>query len=124
MGAKHVGRGLADGGGFDSLFEGREVRRRQKRNGDPFLKLQLGDVTGAIEAVARLHAAKLPLRLVTHTTPTTQTTLPARLSGLGLEITGEGLVTPGPAARSAPGGGWRTGPEGRWPGPGPRRSRS
>jgi len=55
---------------------------------------------GAIEAVARLHAAKLPLRFVTNTTTKTKQTLLARLSGLGLEITGEELFTPGQAARS------------------------
>jgi len=55
---------------------------------------------GAIEAVARLHAAKVPLRFVTNTTTKTKQTLLARLSGLGLEITGEELFTPGQAARS------------------------
>ena len=37
-------RDLADGQAVDSVFEVRELTRRQKRNGDPFLKLQLGDV--------------------------------------------------------------------------------
>ena len=45
-------RDLADGQAVDSVFEVREVTRRQKKNGDPFLKLQLGDVTGAVEGVA------------------------------------------------------------------------
>ena len=45
-------RDLADGQAVDSVFEVREVTRRQKKNGEPFLKLQLGDVTGAIEGVA------------------------------------------------------------------------
>jgi 3'-5' exoribonuclease len=44
-------RDLADGTRVESPFIVRDVTRRQKRNGDPFLKLQLGDVTGAVEAV-------------------------------------------------------------------------
>jgi 3'-5' exoribonuclease len=44
-------RDLADGQAVDSVFVVRERTRRQKRNGEPFLKLQLGDVTGAVEAV-------------------------------------------------------------------------
>jgi HAD superfamily hydrolase (TIGR01458 family) len=58
---------------------------------------------GAIEAIGRLHAAELPLRFVTNTTSKTKQALLARLSGLGLEITGEELFTPGQAAR-----GWLT----------------
>lgn len=45
-------RDLANGQAVDSVFLVRERTRRQKRNGDPFLKLQLGDVTGMVEAVA------------------------------------------------------------------------
>jgi 3'-5' exoribonuclease len=45
-------RDLVDGQAVDSVFEVREVTRRQKKNGDPFLKLQLGDSTGQVEAVA------------------------------------------------------------------------
>jgi 3'-5' exoribonuclease len=45
-------RDLADGQAVDSVFLVRERIRRQKRNGDRFLKLQLGDVTGMVEAVA------------------------------------------------------------------------
>ena len=44
-------RDLADGSRVESPFIVRDVTRRQKRNGDAFLKLQLGDVTGAVEAV-------------------------------------------------------------------------
>jgi 3'-5' exoribonuclease len=44
-------RDLADGQTVDSVFVVRERTRRQKKNGEPFLKLQLGDVTGAVEAV-------------------------------------------------------------------------
>jgi len=44
-------RDLADGQAVDSVFVVRERTRRQKKNGEPFLKLQLGDVTGAIEGV-------------------------------------------------------------------------
>jgi 3'-5' exoribonuclease len=45
-------RDLVDGQDVDSIFEVRDVVRRQKKNGDAFLKLQLGDATGAVEAVA------------------------------------------------------------------------
>jgi 3'-5' exoribonuclease len=45
-------RDLADGQAVDEVFVVRERARRQKRNGEPFLKLQLGDVTGVVEAVA------------------------------------------------------------------------
>ena len=48
---KVFARDLADGDQVDSVFVVREVTRRQKRNGDPFLKLQLGDVTGQVEGV-------------------------------------------------------------------------
>ena len=44
-------RDLDDGARVESPFLVRDVTRRQKRNGDAFLKLQLGDVTGAVEAV-------------------------------------------------------------------------
>ncbi len=49
--AKVFVRDLCDGQPVDSVFMVRERSRRQKKNGDPFLKLQLGDVTGAVEAV-------------------------------------------------------------------------
>jgi 3'-5' exoribonuclease len=49
--AKVFVRDLADGARVESPFLVRDVTRRQKRNGDAFLKLQLGDVTGAVEAV-------------------------------------------------------------------------
>ena len=49
--AKEFVRDLADGQVVDSVFEVRELTRRQKRNGEAFLKLQLGDVSGAVEAV-------------------------------------------------------------------------
>ena len=45
-------RDLADGQEVDSVFVVRAPNQRQKRNGDPFLKLQLGDATGPVEAVA------------------------------------------------------------------------
>jgi 3'-5' exoribonuclease len=50
-GGKEFVRDLVDGQAVDSLFLVREQSRRQKKNGEPFLKLQLGDVTGAVEAV-------------------------------------------------------------------------
>ena len=50
--AKDFARDLVDGQEVDTIFVVRDLARRQKRNGDPFLKLQLGDVTGRVEAVA------------------------------------------------------------------------
>jgi 3'-5' exoribonuclease len=44
-------RELRDGQVVDSCFVVRERARREKRNGEPFMKLQLGDTTGAVEAV-------------------------------------------------------------------------
>jgi len=55
---------------------------------------------GAIEAVHRIHAAGLPIRFVTNTTTKTKKALVSRLNGMGLEITGEELFTPGQAARA------------------------
>ena len=49
---KQFVRDLVDGEAVDSIFEVRELTRRQKKNGEPFLKLQLGDASGAVEAVA------------------------------------------------------------------------
>jgi 3'-5' exoribonuclease len=45
-------RDLVDGQEVDAVFVVRARSRRQKRNGEAFLKLQLGDVTGAVEGVA------------------------------------------------------------------------
>src|SRR4029079_16759026 len=42
---------LADGQEVNEVFVVRAHTRRQRRNGDPFLKLQLGDMSGAVEAV-------------------------------------------------------------------------
>jgi 3'-5' exoribonuclease len=44
-------RDLRDGEVVDTFFVVRERTRREKRNGEPFVKLQLGDSTGAVEAV-------------------------------------------------------------------------
>jgi 3'-5' exoribonuclease len=44
-------RDLVDGQEVNAVFLVRAHSRRQKRNGECFLKLQLGDVTGAVEAV-------------------------------------------------------------------------
>jgi 3'-5' exoribonuclease len=49
--AKCFVRDLVDGQEVDAIFAVRARNRRQKRNGEPFLKLQLGDVTGAVEGV-------------------------------------------------------------------------
>ena len=48
--AKEFVRDLTDGQVVDSVFEVRELTRRQKRNGEPVGNLQLADVTGAGEA--------------------------------------------------------------------------
>jgi 3'-5' exoribonuclease len=44
-------RDLGNGETVDSFFLVRERIRREKRNGDAFMKLQLGDCTGTIDAV-------------------------------------------------------------------------
>jgi 3'-5' exoribonuclease len=44
-------RDLADGQEINEVFVVRAHTRRQRRNGEPFLKLQLGDMSGAVEAV-------------------------------------------------------------------------
>ena len=49
--AKLYVRDLVDGQTVDSVFAVRERVRRQKKNGEAFLKLQLGDVTGTVEGV-------------------------------------------------------------------------
>lgn len=54
---------------------------------------------GAVDAVARLHEAGLPMRFVTNTTRSPKATLLERLSALGLDIDDSELFTPGQAAR-------------------------
>jgi 3'-5' exoribonuclease len=49
--AKCFVRDLADGQEVDAIFVVRARALRQKRNGEAFLKLQLGDVTGVVEAL-------------------------------------------------------------------------
>jgi 3'-5' exoribonuclease len=49
--AKCFVRDLVDGQDVNAIFVVRAHSRRQKRNGESFLKLQLGDVTGSVEAV-------------------------------------------------------------------------
>jgi len=49
--AKLFVRDLVDGQTVDSVFAVRERVRRQKKNGDSFVKLQLGDLSGTVEAV-------------------------------------------------------------------------
>jgi 3'-5' exoribonuclease len=44
-------RDLGNGEVVDSFFVVRERTRREKRNGESFMKLQLGDATGCVEAV-------------------------------------------------------------------------
>jgi 3'-5' exoribonuclease len=48
---KVFARDLVDGQQVETAFVVREVSRRSKRNGEAFLKLQLGDVSGRVEAV-------------------------------------------------------------------------
>lgn len=54
---------------------------------------------GAIDAVAKLHGAGLPLRFVTNTTRKTKRKLLERLARLGLDIKEDELFTPASAAR-------------------------
>jgi HAD superfamily hydrolase (TIGR01458 family) len=56
-------------------------------------------VPGALEAVAQLHEAGLPLRFVTNTTRKTKQALLERLARLGLDISADELFTPAQAAR-------------------------
>jgi len=56
---KEFARDLVDGQAVDSIFEVRRLSRRQKKDGEPFLKLQLGDATGAVEAVAWDHVDEI-----------------------------------------------------------------
>jgi 3'-5' exoribonuclease len=49
--AKAFVRDLVDGQEVDSVFLVRERSLRQTRNGDPYLKLQLCDVTGGLQAM-------------------------------------------------------------------------
>jgi 3'-5' exoribonuclease len=49
--AKCFVRDLADGQEVNSIFVVRAHSRRQKRNGEGFLKLRLGDLSGSMEAV-------------------------------------------------------------------------
>jgi 3'-5' exoribonuclease len=49
--AKCFVRDLVDGQEVNSIFVVRTHSRRQRRNGEPFLKLQLGDVSGSVEAL-------------------------------------------------------------------------
>jgi 3'-5' exoribonuclease len=49
--AKAFVRDLVDGQPIESPFVVRDRTRRQKRNGECFLKLQLGDATGVVEGV-------------------------------------------------------------------------
>lgn len=49
--AKQFVRDLAEGHAVDTVFEVRQLTRRQKKNGEAFLKLSLGDATGVVEGV-------------------------------------------------------------------------
>ena len=51
IGTKQFVRDLVDGQPVESIFEIRQLTRRQKKDGEAFLKLQVGDATGAVEAV-------------------------------------------------------------------------
>ena len=48
---KLFARDLVDGQQVESPFVVRECTRREKRNGEAFLKLRLGDVSGVVDAV-------------------------------------------------------------------------
>ncbi|HML93697.1 TIGR01458 family HAD-type hydrolase [Methyloceanibacter sp.] len=53
---------------------------------------------GALEAIAELREAGLPIRFVTNTTTKTKQALLARLNAFGLDMTDDELFTPGQAA--------------------------
>ena len=48
---KVFARDLADGQAVDAIFVIRDRARRRKRNGEDFVKLRLGDVSGTVEGV-------------------------------------------------------------------------
>jgi 3'-5' exoribonuclease len=50
--AKIFVRDLQDGQDVESVFLVRDRKLAETRNGDPFLRLELGDVTGSLQAVA------------------------------------------------------------------------
>ena len=50
---------LSDGEEFSSVLVVRERQLRQKKNGEDFLKLQLGDRSGAVAAIAWDRVAEL-----------------------------------------------------------------
>jgi 3'-5' exoribonuclease len=50
--AKVFVRDLQDGQDVESVFLVRDRKLAETRNGDPFLRLELGDVTGSLQAVA------------------------------------------------------------------------
>lgn len=54
---------------------------------------------GAVAAIARLHAAKLPVRFLTNTTRTPFKTLRGELKRMGLAVADDELLTPALAAR-------------------------
>jgi 3'-5' exoribonuclease len=49
--AKAFARELQDGQAVDSVFVVRDCARREKKNGEPFLKMRLSDVTGTVDGV-------------------------------------------------------------------------
>jgi 3'-5' exoribonuclease len=49
--AKAFARELEDGQAVDSVFVVRERARRERKNGEPFIKLRLSDVTGVVDGV-------------------------------------------------------------------------
>ncbi|MCB2059931.1 MAG: hypothetical protein KDE21_05450, partial [Novosphingobium sp.] len=55
---------------------------------------------GAIDAIARLHVAGIPVRFLTNTTRTPHRRLLARLREMGLSVADEELLTPALAARA------------------------
>jgi HAD superfamily hydrolase (TIGR01458 family) len=57
-------------------------------------------IPGAVEAVARLRGAGLPLRFVSNTTRSAKRTVLDRLHRLGLAVTDDELFTPAQAARA------------------------
>ncbi|MEA2141662.1 MAG: 3-5 exoribonuclease [Solirubrobacteraceae bacterium] len=66
---KAFARELQDGQAVDSVFVVRDRARREKRNGDAYLKLRLSDVTGMVEAVVwdevdAFHEATAPGNIV------------------------------------------------------------
>jgi len=105
---KVFARDLVDGQQVETVFVVREVSRRAKRNGDAFLKLQLGDVTGRVEAVcwdgvdAAAEVAAAGTVVIVQGTYSTDERFGATLTVRSLRTAGDGEFDPQDLHECAP----------------------